>query len=46
MAEEIRQKEFSFSEKEAEAAARCELGLGDLPRKALFWAAVIILMSI
>ncbi len=46
MAEEIRQKEFSFSEKEAEAAARCELGVGDLPRKALFWAALIILLSI
>ena len=46
MAEEKRQREFSFSEKEAEAAARCELGVGDLPRKTLFWAALIILLSI
>lgn len=46
MAAEIRQKEFSFSEKEAEAAARCELGVGDLPQKSLFWAALIILLSI
>ena len=46
MAGEIRQNEFSFSEKEAEAVARCELGVGDLPRKALFWAALIILLTI
>lgn len=46
MAEDYRQTEFSFSEKEAEAAARCELGVGDLPGKAMFWAALILLVSI
>ena len=46
MADELRQTEFSFSEKEAEAAARCELGVGDLPRKMLFWAALILLLSV
>ena len=46
MTDGSRQTAFTFSEKEAEATARCELGVGDLPRKTLFWAALILLVSI
>ena len=46
MAEQNNQKAFSFSEKEAEAAARCEVGTGDLPEKTAFWMALAILLSL
>lgn len=46
MAEEIKRTEFSFSREEAEAAARCETGIGDLPSVAAFWIALVMLLSI
>ena len=46
MAEETKRNEFSFSKEEAEAAARCETGIGDLPSVAAFWIALIVLLSI
>ena len=46
MAEDLKQTEFSYNEKEAEAVARCETGVGDLPSKAAFWIILMILITI
>ena len=46
MEEDVRRTGFSFSGEEAEAAARCETGVGDLPSAAAFWMVLIILLSL
>jgi|GEM_PF-2139889 len=46
MAEDIKRTVFSFGEEESEAAARCEVGTGDLPERASFWMVLVILLTI
>ena len=48
MSDDIKPVRFAFTEKEAEAAARCELGIGDMPRtmSMILTAAVVLTVAV